>query len=261
MMLAAAAVVGLLWLSDILTVRSPEQQLAAIEAARAIPDEQNAAVIYKRLFEDWTARNASVDMEKRLGAEAIIFEPWSSEEYPEADAFLETEQRTMRLLREACEKRKCWFGLPANVNALGRMDTIYMTMLRYQLSALQRLKRIISGLRDKSEVREKAGEIYLRLLAHRCGIRILIALRRYKNEHGFWPRGLDDTKGITPAEAFIDPRNEGSFVYRLTDGGFELYSKGPNKIDEEGKFKDGADDWCIWPPAGSKIKMEEANAS
>jgi len=361
-MLAAAAVMGLLWLSDVLTARSAEQRLAAIQAARAIPDDENAAVIYKQLRQ----REVGWDMPSTFYSLGDI-EVWRSQEHPDAAEWLESQQETIALLMEACRREKCRFkigvkqatwrqdigehasllntvhgcvglliraanndigdgrieagrdkclcvmqmakhiyqqemltdflvaisfeavalqslcGFVAHQNAMERdLEAIEPALLPiankleekwsrireiedlyecYQLSALQRLKRTISDLRDKNEVRKKAGEIYLRLLAHRCGIRILIALRRYKNEHGRWPRSLEDIKGIAPAEVFIDPRNEGSFVYRLTDGGFELYSKGPNKIDEEGKFKDGADDWCIWPPAGSKIKMEQANAS
>jgi hypothetical protein len=109
--------------------------------------------------------------------------------------------------------------------------------------------------------------IYLRLLAHRRGNRILIATRRYKNKHGAWPKILDDIKEHVSSEILIDPINNKSFVYKLTADNFVLYSKGVNCIDDDGKWdkfneeKNGADDWRIWPAyvIRGKKAMENAN--
>ena len=61
-------------------------------------------------------------------------------------------------------------------------------------------------------------------------------------------------------EIFVDPINNSSFVYKLTDDGFKLYSKGKNNIDENGEFKrSGPDDWPIWPPPSKKRMAEGAN--
>lgn len=98
------------------------------------------------------------------------------------------------------------------------------------------------------EVRRK----YMRKKTITRGIRILIALRRYKNEFGAWPGKLDEIRSELPAEMLVDPLNKGEFAYKLTDDGFKLYSKGENNIDEDGKYKSGSeegpDDWPIWPP-------------
>jgi len=115
-------------------------------------------------------------------------------------------------------------------------------------------------------------DIYLRTIAGRRGIKILIALRRYKNKTGQWPGALDDIKSIAPVEIFVDPINGSSFVYKLTEENFTLYSKGKNKIDEDGirrvtfdpndlKWpKTEEDDILIWPPKTRKIKEENADA-
>lgn len=96
--------------------------------------------------------------------------------------------------------------------------------------------------------------LFMRLKSDTAATRIIIALRRYQNKHGSWPENLDDVKSLAPAEIFVDPVNGSSFVYKLTDEGFLLYSKGQNNIDDGGErdewFEKGpiADDWLIWPP-------------
>jgi hypothetical protein len=57
-----------------------------------------------------------------------------------------------------------------------------------------------------------------------------------------------------------NPINGGSFVYKLTEEDFTLYSKGQNNIDEDGeRNQSGADDWPIWPPLSRKTKNEKAD--
>lgn len=95
--------------------------------------------------------------------------------------------------------------------------------------------------------------LFMRLKSDTSAAGIIIALRRYKNKHGSWPESLDDIKSLAPAEIFVDPVNGGPFVYKLTDEGFFLYSRGQNNIDDGGERdewfeKDSiADDWMIWP--------------
>jgi hypothetical protein len=106
----------------------------------------------------------------------------------------------------------------------------------------------------------KTHDLYLRSIACQRGTRIIIALRRYKNKNGVWPKSLDDVKPLASAEIFIDPINNDSFVYKLTEDNFTLYSKGKNNIDENGKYespeKGGPDDLLIWPSRSSKTKEE-----
>ncbi len=79
-----------------------------------------------------------------------------------------------------------------------------------------------------------AHSLYLRVTAERQATQIMIALRRYKNEHNQWPESLEDIKSLAPSEIFVDPINGGDYVYRLTDENFTLYSRGKNGIDEDG---------------------------
>ena len=98
-------------------------------------------------------------------------------------------------------------------------------------------------------------DIYLRNISFNRATQLVIALRHYKNEHDHWPVSLDDVKNLASPELFIDPINNDSFVYRLTEDGFTLYSKGKNNIDDGGERKLNLrkelrppDDFLIWPP-------------
>jgi inner membrane protein len=92
-------------------------------------------------------------------------------------------------------------------------------------------------------------DLYLRADSNKKATLLIIALRRYKNETGQWPQKLDDVKSLAPAEIFVDSINGNSFVYKLTEDNFTLYSTGKNNIDDGGERtgKVGADDWLIWP--------------
>ena len=120
----------------------------------------------------------------------------------------------------------------------------------------------------------RVHEQYLRVLSGQRASRIIIALRRYKNKNGVWPESLDEIKSLAPEEIFVDPTNGDSFVYKLTEENFTLYSKGKNNIDEGGKNqwfydakndkwsykKAGPDDWLIWPRRSRKTQEKKANA-
>jgi len=109
-------------------------------------------------------------------------------------------------------------------------------------------------------------DLYLRLTSDQRASRIIIALRRYKNKTGQWPENLDTVKSFVPQEIFVDPHNGNSFVYKLTEEDFTLYSKGKNNIDEGGKYKrrygetSEGDDWLIWPPKSRKTQEKNADA-
>ena len=104
-------------------------------------------------------------------------------------------------------------------------------------------------------------DIYLRVTADKRTGRIMVALRRYKNANGYWPESLDEVRDLAPEEIFIDPVNNGSFVYKLSDDGFTLYSRGKNGVDDGGRRDDeaGADDWLFWPPRAPKTKEENTD--
>jgi hypothetical protein len=67
------------------------------------------------------------------------------------------------------------------------------------------------------------------------GCRILCALWRYRHQYRTLPAGLDELKTLIPPSVLIDPCNGGDYVYLVTGDQFRLYSKGINKMDDEGQ--------------------------
>jgi hypothetical protein len=92
------------------------------------------------------------------------------------------------------------------------------------------------------------GEYYAQQMTRRRGTWLVLGLGRYRDAHGTWPESLEQVSEYVPPEAFVDITNNSKFVYVPDGDGFKFYSKGENGIDEDGRERDGADDWLIWPP-------------
>ena len=352
-----------LWATNTLMSRSADKRLAEIEAARAIPDSQNAAVIYNLLMESYDEGSFTTSFLDRETDSLTRNKPWLSKDYPELANWLKTHESTILALLQASKKKQCRFPINIELQAMsnrvnrlvaakqwarllirsanndiaeGRIDAglekhlclIQMAkhfhqqpvMIDYLVGiaieglashgmacfiiednptekhleiiepALPKTKnnwskewatvleverlyaKEVPGLlnrlsfwwlrskKDKA-VNNRTHKIYLRLLTGRRGNRILIALRRYKNKTGRWPRSLDQIKSSLSKETLTDPQNNGSFVYKLTDEGFKLYSKGPDNIDENGRYIQGADDRPIWPAYGTKAEKPKENTN
>jgi len=65
--------------------------------------------------------------------------------------------------------------------------------------------------------------------------RLLFALEAYHRDNGEYPSALDDLQGRYIDEIPLDPFSGEAFRYILEEGGFLLYSVGPNGIDENGR--------------------------
>ncbi len=361
----AIASCGILWKTGSSIFQSASEKLAAMDDERAIPDEQNAAIIYDQLFETHSTASLSASFLDTEADRLTRNEPWRSEDYPELAEWLKGHQNTLSGLLEASKRQTCWFPISSDLarfasradrlrvvrqwtyllaraanNDMGegridaalekhrclfqlanhlhqqpvmldylvgtaveavaldatavfavegstteqRLDTIestlspttdnfsqdYATMMkverllqRRESSLLTRLKSWLPGT-DRPYPVNRVRQLYLRLLIGRRASRILIALRRYKNQTGNWPESLDKIQPLVPAEVLLDPSNNGSFVYKLTDEGFTLYSRGENNIDENGQYKAKdpveADDWLIWPPRGRESESKDTGA-
>jgi len=358
--------------TGLLNFQTVDEQLAAIEAAHAIPDAENAAIIYYQLLENRYERAFSPDSISSEVKNLSLSQPWLSKDYPELAEWLKDRQDIISTLLQASKMEKCRFPIITDVQQMpGQMEyrSAMRTWARLLISAvnndiaegridagIQKYKCIIrmgnhlcqqpvlldylvgfavedlalgsiktlileGGVAEKhlknieaaipqskdnwTEVSSKIIEFetlferknvslfdrvrYWRLwrqfgsmqdtfdhirtiyLRQRRGNRILIALRRYKNKNGRWPQTLDGIKDLVPEDILVDPINGGSFVYKLNEENFTLYSKGKNNIDEGGIRKitvdpnglewpkTEKDDWPIWPRKTRKTKREKTN--
>jgi hypothetical protein len=128
-----------------------------------------------------------------------------------------------------------------------RVDRLIHDKELSQMSIPGRLRQMWFGRKELRDQEERKRLIHLRLESSRQAIRILIALRRYKEKTGTWPETLEQIEPKLPEQMLIDPQNNGPFIYKLAGNDFVFYSKGPNNIDEGGSHSGSADDWLVWP--------------
>jgi len=135
-----------------------------------------------------------------------------------------------------------------------QVNALIKESVRAEQTPRQRIEDWWREIRDPiKSAEENFDKIYLGLLWRRRGVRIVAGLRRYHDANGRWPDSLEQIKTLVPEQALIDPFTEQRFVYRKEAGGqFVLYSKGPNRRDENALRGGKADDYRIWPRYGIK---------
>lgn len=97
--------------------------------------------------------------------------------------------------------------------------------------------------------------------AERRGVRLLLALERYRLNRGTYPASLDE---LGPAGAEIDPYSGRPFGYRLVEekrGGFVLYSVGDDRRDDGGKAPLAprtSSPWQWWVTPGTDMILNQS---
>jgi hypothetical protein len=104
-----------LWLTGLLSLQSIDKQLARIEAARAIPDSENAGVIYDRLMDDYDAEEFSLTSPDGQPYSLIRSQLWKDKEYPEVAKWLEGCEALMASLLKASSMEECRFPIAYSV--------------------------------------------------------------------------------------------------------------------------------------------------
>jgi len=96
-----------------------DKELAALEAKCAIPDGENAAVIYNQLFEDYNESVFKSNFISPNNEECITKEPWSSKDCPEVARWLGQQKSTITKLIETSKIEQCRFPIIAEVRSVG----------------------------------------------------------------------------------------------------------------------------------------------
>lgn len=112
-----------------------DKELADINDKYAIPDEQNAATIYKTLLEDYDSNAMHPNFLDSELETLTRSEPWASKDHPEIAEWLKGQESTIAKLMQASKIEKCIFPLHVDTASLGQ------TMER--LSAMRRWARLL----------------------------------------------------------------------------------------------------------------------
>jgi hypothetical protein len=299
---------------------SAEEQLRALDAAHAVPDEDNAAGYYMDIVLGNTGPSLDSQLLPWTAQKTTLARAWRSADFPEVARWIEDRRGTMEALLQASRKPRCWFPVsqalqqrssrfsvaysgahlllqavnndlgegrvePALEKLLGvlrmgahfraqfdpadyavglaitaegvkrvgellRADAIPPDWLARFEAALPPVEdtwredsrrdeeinrlyrrqtregvgmRLLGTLVDRFGARLAAmQQMYLGQLTEFRAVRILLELRRYRNETGVWPAGLDDLHGRVPPPALLDPVTRKPFDYRLTGNTFQL---------------------------------------
>lgn len=102
--------------------KTVDEQFAAIEAARAIPKAENAAVIYNELLADSNATSL-LDYRPQFFDDQMwdhaLKEPWLSTDYPQLDAWIRQHQYILEKIHEATQFEQCRFPIIIDLQQMG----------------------------------------------------------------------------------------------------------------------------------------------
>lgn len=98
------------------------EEIAALQAGRAIPDEENAATIYNRLLEDYDPAEMKLTFLDPGQKSITLSEPWPSDAYPDVALWLQQRQDMVAKLLEASQIRECRLPLNFDLVITNRME-------------------------------------------------------------------------------------------------------------------------------------------
>ena len=160
--------------------KSLYDKLDSIDASRAIPDSENAAIIYNQMFEDYNEIYFKPDFLTPEIDTISKTSPWSSQDYPELSSWLEQNKDIIPKLFEISKYEKCFYPLSKTFTDIFVGSRKHLSPTRESVFFLIR-----SANNDIAENRiDQALEKYL------CGIRIG---RHFQQQ----PIGYDFTVGMT----------------------------------------------------------------
>ncbi len=132
-----------------------DEELAALQARYAIPDEENAALMYDRLFETIDGDPNEPEFFARSSPSSRD-EPWLSKDHPETAEWLKGYEQTISTLIEISGLEKCSFPVAAELTSLSQHMKQLASMRRCTLLLLA------AGNNDVAEGRSDAAlEKYL----------------------------------------------------------------------------------------------------
>jgi hypothetical protein len=162
----ALVILVFLWIRHRAGTPSIEQRLAAIEAARAIPDEENAAHLYRELLDSYNKAEFSSYLMDRQTHYVTQRRPWRSADYPDLADWLQGQQDTIDKLKHISTFDKCRFPIGPCENALQIAQQMQSRMALLSPVRVWAQLLICSANNDIGEGRAGAGlEKYLAVMS------------------------------------------------------------------------------------------------
>ncbi len=135
-----------------------EKELATLQAKYAVPDSENAALLYSKLFETLDIDADQPEFFNRSKTPSTDG-PWRSADHPETAEWLKDQQKTIGTLIEICRIEKCQFPIKASPMSRDKEFDHLSKMRRYAFLLVS------SANNDVAEGRIDTGlEKYLCLL-------------------------------------------------------------------------------------------------
>lgn len=127
---------------------SADEQFRAIDAAHAVPDEQNAAKDYTLLILNGTGAFLDPQLLAQNVQTATLAQTWRSADFPQAAKWIQERQAIIDALLQAGRKPKCWFSVSEEYQQTGK---------RFQVAYYGSLLLLRAANNDFAEGRTEAG--------------------------------------------------------------------------------------------------------
>jgi hypothetical protein len=147
-----------------------EKEIAVHETKYAIPDEENAAVIYNELLKDYDLKKMEPKFLRPGEWKVVLSQPWVSRDYPELALWLHGHENTIKILTKACSIKMCRFPSNFKLAVTDKLQINRNIALKSWAVLL-----LLSANNDIAEGRLDQG-----LLKYTCALRIAYHLHQQK---------------------------------------------------------------------------------
>jgi len=96
-----------------------DKELAQLQARYAVPDSENAAIIYNQILADWKQKEANEPNLPKCWFDLVKYGPWSSKDQPEIAAYIQYHRDTIDKLVQASKFERCSFPITADIFLMG----------------------------------------------------------------------------------------------------------------------------------------------
>ncbi len=195
------------------------EEIAVHEAKYAIPDEENAAIIYNKLLQDYDPKKMGLKFLRPGVRKIVLSGPWISEDYPKLAQWLHGHENTIRILPQACRIQTCRFPSNFKLAVTDKLQINRNTALKSWAVLL-----LLSGNNDIAE-----GSLDQGLLKYVCALQIADHLYQQK-------RIIDFLIGFGIEGLALPPIDRLVIEGQLNDKQFKIVSDNLKNLENN---------WCL----------------